>query len=51
MAVRYARELAMWGIETSTIVHGAFTGGTNHFAHSGTPADKERVAGYEAGPY
>jgi len=25
-----------------------FTGGTNHFAHSGTPADKERVAEYEA---
>jgi len=51
MAIQYARELALWGIETSIIVPGAFTGGTNHFAHSGTPADKQRVAEYEAGPY
>jgi NAD(P)-dependent dehydrogenase (short-subunit alcohol dehydrogenase family) len=51
MAVQYARELALWGIETSIIVPGAFTGGTNHFAHSGTPADKQRAAEYEAGPY
>src|SRR6266404_1821837 len=51
MAVQYARELALWGIETSIIVPGAFIGGTNHFAHSGTPADKERAAEYEAGPY
>jgi NAD(P)-dependent dehydrogenase (short-subunit alcohol dehydrogenase family) len=51
MAVVYARELARWGIETSIIVPGAFTGGTNHFAHAGSPADKARVAEYEAGPY
>ncbi|MBR0797758.1 SDR family oxidoreductase [Bradyrhizobium jicamae] len=51
MAVIYARELARWGIETSIIVPGAFTGGTNHFAHSGRPADHARVAEYEAGPY
>jgi NAD(P)-dependent dehydrogenase (short-subunit alcohol dehydrogenase family) len=51
MAVVYARELTRWGIETSIIVPGAFTGGTNHFAHSGSPADRERVAEYEAGPY
>jgi NAD(P)-dependent dehydrogenase (short-subunit alcohol dehydrogenase family) len=51
MAVVYARELSRWGIETSIIVPGAFTGGTNHFAHSGTPADQTRVAEYEAGPY
>lgn len=51
MAVIYARELTRWGIETSIIVPGAFTGGTNHFAHSGRPADKERVAEYDAGPY
>jgi NAD(P)-dependent dehydrogenase (short-subunit alcohol dehydrogenase family) len=51
MAVIYARELARWGIETSIIVPGAFTGGTNHFAHSGRPADQARVAEYEAGPY
>jgi NAD(P)-dependent dehydrogenase (short-subunit alcohol dehydrogenase family) len=51
LAVVYARELTRWGIETSIIVPGAFTGGTNHFAHAGSPADKERVAEYEAGPY
>jgi NAD(P)-dependent dehydrogenase (short-subunit alcohol dehydrogenase family) len=51
MAVVYARELTRWGIETSIIVPGAFTGGTNHFAHSGSPADRARVAEYEAGPY
>src|SRR5258708_5619653 len=51
MAVQYARELSRWGIETSIIVPGAFTGGTNHFAHPGRPADGARVAEYEAGPY
>ena len=51
MAVVYARELSRWGIETSIIVPGAFTAGTNHFAHSGRPADEARVAEYEAGPY
>jgi len=51
LAVVYARELSRWGIETSIIVPGAFTGGTNHFAHSGSPADSARLAEYEAGPY
>src|SRR5271169_2606466 len=51
LAVLYARELALWGIETSIIVPGAFTKGTNHFAHSGVPADKGRAGEYEAGPY
>jgi NAD(P)-dependent dehydrogenase (short-subunit alcohol dehydrogenase family) len=51
MAVQYARELSRWGIETSIIVPGAFTSGTNHFAHSGQPEDTARVAEYEAGPY
>jgi NAD(P)-dependent dehydrogenase (short-subunit alcohol dehydrogenase family) len=51
LAVQYARELPLWGIETSIIVPGAFTKGTNHFANAGTPADKARVAEYEAGPY
>jgi len=51
LAVQYARELALWGIETSIIVPGAFTSGTNHFAHAGMPADKDRAAEYEAGPY
>ncbi len=51
IAVQYARELSRWGIETSIIVPGAFTGGTNHFAHSGRPADVARAAEYETGPY
>ena len=51
MAVVYARELSRWGIETSIIVPGAFTGGTNHFAHAGSPADRARVSEYDAGPY
>jgi NAD(P)-dependent dehydrogenase (short-subunit alcohol dehydrogenase family) len=51
LAVVYARELTRWGIETSIIVPGAFTGGTNHFAHAGSPDDKARISEYEAGPY
>jgi NAD(P)-dependent dehydrogenase (short-subunit alcohol dehydrogenase family) len=50
LAVSYAGELARWNVETSIIVPGAFTSGTNHFAHAGSPADKARVAEYEAGP-
>jgi len=51
LAVQYARELARWGIETTIVVPGAFTRGTNHFAHAGHPADAARLAAYEAGPY
>lgn len=50
IAVSYAGELARWGIETSIVVPGAFTKGTNHFAHSGIPADVARLAEYNAGP-
>lgn len=50
LAVQYARELSRWGIETTIIVPGAFTHGTNHFVHAGRPADAQRVAEYEAGP-
>ena len=48
LAVSYAAELARFGVETSIIVPGAFTSGTNHFAHSGHPADEEVVGEYEA---
>ncbi|WP_349956185.1 SDR family oxidoreductase [Rhizobium sp. ZPR3] len=51
LAVSYASELTRWGIETVIIVPGAFTKGTNHFAHSGSPADKARAAEYDNGPY
>jgi NAD(P)-dependent dehydrogenase (short-subunit alcohol dehydrogenase family) len=51
LAVSYASELTRWGVETSIIVPGAFTKGTNHFIHSGKPADTERAAEYDNGPY
>jgi len=51
LAVSYAGELARWGIETSIIVPGAFTKGTNHFVHAGKPADAARAGEYEHGPY
>jgi len=51
LAVSYASELTRWGIETAIIVPGAFTKGTNHFAHSCSPADAARAAEYNEGPY
>ena len=51
LAVSYSTELARWGIESTIMVPGAFTKGTNHFAHSGKPADAEVAAEYDAGPY
>jgi NAD(P)-dependent dehydrogenase (short-subunit alcohol dehydrogenase family) len=50
LAVSYAGELARWGIETSIIVPGSFSTGTNHYAHSGRPADKTRAEEYADGP-
>jgi NAD(P)-dependent dehydrogenase (short-subunit alcohol dehydrogenase family) len=46
-AVSYAAELARFDIETTIVVPGSFTSGTNHFAHSGRPADEAVVAAYE----
>ena len=51
LAISYAGELARWGVETAIIVPGSFTRGTNHYAHAGFPADKERAAAYDQGPY
>lgn len=51
LAVSYAAELARWGIESSIILPGAFTKGTNHFAHAGQPEDAARAAAYLEGPY
>jgi NAD(P)-dependent dehydrogenase (short-subunit alcohol dehydrogenase family) len=50
MAVSYAGELARWNIETSIIVPGAYTSGTNHFAHAGRPLDDARAQEYGTGP-
>lgn len=50
MAVSYASELARWNIESSIIVPGAYTSGTNHFAHAGRPLDEARAQEYASGP-
>lgn len=50
LAVSYAGELARWGVETSIVVPGAFTKGTEHFAHAGAPADEAVAKTYAEGP-
>jgi NAD(P)-dependent dehydrogenase (short-subunit alcohol dehydrogenase family) len=47
LAVSYAAEVARFGIDTTIIVPGSFTTGTNHFAHSGHPADEAVATAYE----
>jgi NAD(P)-dependent dehydrogenase (short-subunit alcohol dehydrogenase family) len=47
LAVSYADELTRWGIETSIVVPGSFTKGTNHFAHATRAADDAVVREYE----
>ena len=47
LAVSYAAELSRFGIETTIVVPGSFTTGTNHFAHSGRPADTAVEREYE----
>jgi NAD(P)-dependent dehydrogenase (short-subunit alcohol dehydrogenase family) len=51
LAVSYAAELTPAGIETSIIVPGAFTTGTNHFKNAGTPKDTARAAEYKSNAY
>lgn len=46
LAVSYAGELIRFGIETTIVVPGAFTSGTNHFANAGSPDDSERDDAY-----
>jgi len=48
LAVCYAKELAPLGIETSIVVPGAFTKGTNHFANAGHPDDAGVADAYAA---
>ena len=48
LAICYAKELAPLGIETSIIVPGAFTTGTNHFAHATLPEDALVEGAYAA---
>ena len=47
LAVSYAAELVRFGVDTAIVVPGAFTSGTHHFAHAGTPADTGRAAAYD----
>lgn len=47
LAVSYAAELARFGIDTTIIVPGAFTTGTNHFANAGHAARTDITAEYE----
>jgi NAD(P)-dependent dehydrogenase (short-subunit alcohol dehydrogenase family) len=46
LAVTLAYELARFGVETSIVVPGAFTSGTNHFPSAGKPADSARAEAY-----
>jgi len=48
LAESYAAELIKFGVETSIVIPGAYTSGTNHFAHSGTPDDDDRAGEYDA---
>jgi NAD(P)-dependent dehydrogenase (short-subunit alcohol dehydrogenase family) len=47
VAVTYAAELARFGIQTTIVVPGAFTSGTNHFANAGHPGDAKTVEAYD----
>ncbi|AGM31471.1 SDR family NAD(P)-dependent oxidoreductase [Mycobacteroides abscessus subsp. massiliense] len=47
LAVSYASEVARFGIESTIVVPGSFTKGTNHFANSGRPSDLHVIAAYE----
>ena len=47
LAVSIAAEVARFGIETSIIVPGSFTTGTNHYAHAGRPEDTGVVEEYD----
>jgi len=47
LAVSYAAELTRFGIETTIVIPGSFTSGTNHFAHAGHAADDAVAAEYE----
>ncbi|WP_330305317.1 MULTISPECIES: SDR family NAD(P)-dependent oxidoreductase [unclassified Streptomyces] len=47
LAVSYAAELARFDIETTIVVPGAFTSGTNHFATGGHPSEQTVIPAYE----
>ena len=47
LAVSYAGEVIRFGIDTTIILPGAFTSGTNHFANAGKPDDTATQAAYD----
>jgi NAD(P)-dependent dehydrogenase (short-subunit alcohol dehydrogenase family) len=47
LAVTMSVEVSRFGIETTIIVPGAFTTGTNHFAHAGHPEDDDIAKAYD----
>ncbi|MGA5275727.1 SDR family oxidoreductase [Streptomyces cellulosae] len=47
LAKSYAVELSRFGIDTSIVVPGSFTSGTNHFAHAMHPADPATAEAYD----
>ncbi|KAI9896188.1 hypothetical protein N3K66_008360 [Trichothecium roseum] len=53
MAMAYQLELSRFGVESTIVVPGAFTRGTNHFAHLSPPEDADVARAYrDAGsPY
>ncbi|HXZ09460.1 MAG TPA: SDR family oxidoreductase [Paraburkholderia sp.] len=46
LAVTLSYELARFGVETSIVVPGAFTSGTDHFPSAGKPADAATAEAY-----
>ena len=47
LGVSYSVEVARFGTETTIIVPGSYTTGTNHFAHAGRAADTATQDAYE----
>ncbi|MFQ1002361.1 SDR family oxidoreductase [Modestobacter sp. SSW1-42] len=47
LAVSYAAEVARFGIDTTIVVPGLFTTGTNHFTNAGHPEDTAVAEAYE----
>lgn len=47
LAATTALEVARFGIETTIVVPGSFTKGTNHYLHAGGPADQAVATAYD----
>ncbi|WP_089155418.1 SDR family oxidoreductase [Micromonospora sp. NBS 11-29] len=47
LAVSIAAEVSRFGIESSIVVPGSFTTGTNHYAHAGHPEDETTAKEYD----